>query len=126
MLLCHRYLLIKKRYPNDTIRHKRQIDDSYQHYWNNLDKLFSHMKHLLSLFLTVSLLSTFAGNSAAIASAAASETTYVYICTGSSATKYHAKVTCRGLNNCRGRVVKISVEDAKEQGRTPCSICKPQ
>ena len=84
------------------------------------------MKQLLTLFLTVSLLSTFAGNSAANSSITTSETAYVYICTGSSATKYHAKATCRGMNNCRGKVVKISVEDAKGQGRTPCSICKPQ
>ncbi|MDE6070330.1 MAG: hypothetical protein K2F92_05600 [Alistipes sp.] len=84
------------------------------------------MKQLLSLFLTISLLCAFSGNSVTIESAAASETAYVYICTGGSATKYHAKATCRGLNNCRGKMVKISVEEAKKQGRTPCSICNPK
>ena len=84
------------------------------------------MKQLCSLFLTISLLCAFAGNSVAIGSASTTETTYVYICPGGSATKYHAKATCRGLNNCRGKVVKIPVEEAKKQGRTPCSICKPQ
>ena len=84
------------------------------------------MRQLLSLFLSISLLCAFAGNSEAIESASTTETTYVYICTGGYAAKYHAKATCRGLNNCRGKVVKISVEEAKKQGRTPCSICNPK
>ena len=48
---------------------------------------------------------------------------YVYICTGGSAKKYHATQNCRGLNRCKGEVVKVSVEDAKSKGRTACKIC---
>lgn len=52
-----------------------------------------------------------------------SSANYVYICTGGSAKKYHATQNCRGLNRCKGEVVKVSVEDAKSKGRTACKIC---
>ena len=48
---------------------------------------------------------------------------HVYICTGGSATKYHSTPNCRGLNLCKGDVIKISIGDARNQGRTACKIC---
>ncbi|WP_314824436.1 hypothetical protein [Porphyromonas endodontalis] len=48
---------------------------------------------------------------------------HVYICTGGSATKYHSPPNCRGLNRCKGDVIKISIKDARNQGRTACKIC---
>lgn len=47
----------------------------------------------------------------------------VYICTGSSSKKYHAKSDCLGLKNCGGDIKKISVKKAIEMGRKPCKIC---
>lgn len=47
----------------------------------------------------------------------------VYICTGSYATKYHSTSSCRGLNNCKGSIKKISQKEAASKGRSACSIC---
>ena len=83
------------------------------------------MKPLFSFFLTLALLCSFASTSATTETAA-SETTYVYICTGSSSTKYHKTSSCRGLNNCQGDIVKITKSDAENKyHRTACKICKP-
>ena len=49
-------------------------------------------------------------------------TNEVYICAGRYAKKYHRRPNCRGLNNCRGGVIKIELEKAREY-KTPCSIC---
>lgn len=48
---------------------------------------------------------------------------HVYICTGGCATKYHSTPNSRGLNRCKGDVIKISIKDARNQGRTACKIC---
>lgn len=83
------------------------------------------MKPIFSFFLTLALLCSFASTPATIETAA-SETTYVYICTGSYSTKYHKTSSCRGLNNCQGDIVKITKSDAENRyGRTACKICKP-
>ena len=47
----------------------------------------------------------------------------VYICTGGSSKRYHATSSCRGLDNCQGDIIKVTVEKAKSIGRTPCKIC---
>lgn len=52
-----------------------------------------------------------------------SNTTYVYICTGSYAKTYHSTSACRGLNACKGSVKKVSLDAAKKQGRSACKIC---
>lgn len=49
--------------------------------------------------------------------------TEVYICTGSSATKYHKSSNCRGLNRCSGSILKLSMSSAKAKGYYPCKIC---
>lgn len=48
---------------------------------------------------------------------------YVYICTGPQSKKYHKTDKCRGLNKCSGTIKKITLEEAKKIGRTPCKIC---
>jgi hypothetical protein len=50
-----------------------------------------------------------------------SGTNYVYICSGYSATKYHAYSNCRGLNRCKGEIYKKSIKEAN--GYSPCKIC---
>lgn len=47
----------------------------------------------------------------------------VYICTGKSSKRYHATPKCKGLDNCRGEIVKVTVQKAKSMGRTPCRLC---
>lgn len=49
--------------------------------------------------------------------------TYVYICTGPNATKYHCKSDCRGMNNCSKDVIRVTEAYAKNKGRTKCKIC---
>ena len=49
--------------------------------------------------------------------------TYVYICTGPNAKRYHSSSTCRGLDNCSKEIKKVTISIAKDKGRTPCKIC---
>jgi hypothetical protein len=44
----------------------------------------------------------------------------VYICNSTGAKKYHYKKNCRGLSNCKKEVKEISLEAAKDRGRTLC------
>jgi len=52
-----------------------------------------------------------------------STSTMVYICTGSNSIRYHKTSRCRGLSNCSGDIIKISIEEASQMGRTACKIC---
>ena len=70
------------------------------------------MKTLITSFFTAGLL--LVGNSTI------GSDTYVYVCTGSSATRYHLAKDCRGLSYCSKEVVKITLSDAKKKGRTLC------
>lgn len=47
----------------------------------------------------------------------------VYVCEGPYATKYHCTPSCRGLNNCRGGLSSITLQNAVARERYPCSIC---
>lgn len=47
----------------------------------------------------------------------------VYVCTGPSATKYHDSDECWGLNRCKNRIKKVSIEEAEEMGYDSCKIC---
>lgn len=53
----------------------------------------------------------------------ASSDSYVYICTGPAAKKYHKTDKCKGLNRCSGEIKKITLAEAKDKSRTPCKIC---
>jgi len=44
----------------------------------------------------------------------------VYVCDSRGAKRYHLKENCRGLSNCTYRIVKVSEEAAKEEGKTLC------
>ena len=48
---------------------------------------------------------------------------YVYVCMGSSATKYHSHKECKGLCNCKRTIAKMPEVDAQKMGRTRCLIC---
>lgn len=47
----------------------------------------------------------------------------VYICTGPNSKRYHRSSNCKGFNRCSGSVRKLSVEQARQMGRTPCKWC---
>jgi hypothetical protein len=47
----------------------------------------------------------------------------VYVCSGKYATKYHRIADCRGLGNCKGEILKVSIKTAQADGRTACKIC---
>jgi len=44
----------------------------------------------------------------------------VYICQGKYSKKYHLSKTCRGLSNCKAAIVKVTLSDAKQKGKTLC------
>lgn len=49
----------------------------------------------------------------------------VYICTRSGAYAYHVKKTCWTLKRCNeeGHIKTVSLNKAREMGRTPCKVC---
>lgn len=46
----------------------------------------------------------------------------VYICNGPSSKKYHLVEDCRGLNNCSTKIEKVTLQQAKDKGRTICGF----
>jgi len=44
----------------------------------------------------------------------------VYVCDSRNALRYHLKDNCRGLRNCTYRVLKITLDEAKREGKTLC------
>lgn len=53
---------------------------------------------------------------------ASTPTEYVYICSGKYSKKYHLIEDCKGLNNCSTKVEKVTLEEAKQKGRTLCGF----
>jgi len=43
-----------------------------------------------------------------------------YICKGKSSKRYHLDKNCRGLSNCSTDIYKVTLQEAKELGRTLC------
>ena len=84
------------------------------------------MKKVLLLLATAAIV---CGGFTACSNAQANKTTgdneakVVYICTGGSATRYHASKNCKGLSNCGGAIREVTIEQAEKMGRTPCKIC---
>lgn len=58
-----------------------------------------------------------------VATSQVSEQTQVYVCTGAYAKRYHKRSSCRGLNACKGDIVKTTVSKATQNGRTKCGYC---
>lgn len=49
----------------------------------------------------------------------------VFVCTGKYAKVYHAYTSCRGLKNCKGDIVKVSLNDAiNKYHRRACGYCE--
>ena len=51
--------------------------------------------------------------------------TYVLICQSKTAKAYHSH-NCRGLGKCTHEIVKVTLEEAQQMGRTPCGFCYKQ
>ena len=51
------------------------------------------------------------------------ETGEVYVCTGRRSHAYHSNRNCIGLKSCSKKIVVLTIEEAKEEGRTPCHFC---
>jgi len=47
----------------------------------------------------------------------------VYVCLGRSAKRYHSVRDCKGLSRCSREVCEVTVEDAEDNGKTPCRLC---
>lgn len=49
--------------------------------------------------------------------------TMVYVCTGKGSYRYHRHSDCRGLNNCKGSIKRVTLQKAQSMKRTPCKKC---
>ncbi|KLT64786.1 MULTISPECIES: hypothetical protein [Pedobacter] len=54
------------------------------------------------------------------ATIACKETQTVYLCDSEGGKKYHYTTSCRGLSNCQHKIIKVTLEKAKSQGKTLC------
>lgn len=81
------------------------------------------MKKLVLLMSLIFV--TFSNASTSASSFHSTKTDMVYICTGGYSKKYHSSSGCRGLDNCKGQIIEVSLYDAiNKYGRTPCKICE--
>lgn len=48
---------------------------------------------------------------------------YVYVCESPTAYAYHKTKECRGLRKCTHAIKKVTVSDAKRDGRNACKVC---
>lgn len=80
------------------------------------------MKKLLLLLASAALLT---GCGSAVVQTSDEETNgeIVYICTGHMSECYHEDPDCRGLIRCSRDIEEITIEEAEEMGRRPCSFC---
>jgi len=76
------------------------------------------MKTILPLILCLTLFSC--GGSASDEDSDDSNT--VTICLSEDAYAYHDH-QCMGLDNCDGGIEEVSIEEAEDEGRTPCGFC---
>lgn len=52
------------------------------------------------------------------------QTSKVWICTGSGAYAYHNNRACSGLNNCKATIIQVTEKEAIEKwGRKKCKKC---
>ena len=76
------------------------------------------MKNILLIFAAAVLMVGCGGNSDE-----KSKSKTVYVCMGSSATRYHKTDECPSLGNCKRGIEAMSVDEAEDMGRTPCRRC---
>lgn len=47
----------------------------------------------------------------------------VYVCTGGSSKKFHWVQDCRWLENCKGEIIPLTIDEAEQMNKTPCKTC---
>lgn len=47
----------------------------------------------------------------------------IYVCSGHSAKRYHSVGNCKGISRCSGKVLEMTIEEAEDEGKTPCKMC---
>ena len=47
----------------------------------------------------------------------------VYVCTGKHAKCYHSTPRCKGLETCKGEIVRMTLDEAQQKGKRPCRLC---
>lgn len=53
------------------------------------------------------------------------KTDSVWICTGRYSHAYHNTTMCKGLRNCKGKEIRVSLSDAvNKYRRHPCGYCE--
>lgn len=52
------------------------------------------------------------------------DTAKVFVCTGPTAYACHLIQDCDGLQKCNGTIKRITVKEAKKQGRKLCGYCR--
>ncbi len=80
------------------------------------------MKHTF-IIASALLLGLLLPASASAPSTSTANETYVYICTGKSAKRYHKTKDCKGLNKCKGEIKKVTLAYAESIDKTPCKLC---
>lgn len=80
------------------------------------------MKHLLLLLVTITLVAC-GGSKDKERDKTAEKSEKVYICTGDMSECYHEDPDCRGLARCSRDIEEITIEEAEDMGRRPCSFC---
>lgn len=48
--------------------------------------------------------------------------TEVYLCNSKGGKKYHLTKDCKGLGNCKAEIIKVTLSEAKERGKTLCGF----
>lgn len=48
---------------------------------------------------------------------------YVYVCQGPHSHRYHKTDKCKGLKRCSTAKKKLTKEEARQRGYTPCKWC---
>lgn len=46
----------------------------------------------------------------------------VYLCNTKGGKKYHFSKSCKGLSSCKGEIIKVTITEAKEKGKTICGF----
>ncbi len=47
----------------------------------------------------------------------------VFVCTGWSSKRFHKYRNCWGLDYCRHKIKKVTVKEARKEGKTACKVC---
>lgn len=85
------------------------------------------MKHLLTLLLLLACISCSDNKrlpkTGQFYDPQEQQTGEVYICTGRSSHAYHSNRECFGIKSCSRKIIKVTIEEAEERGRTPCHFC---